>query len=270
MDAFAVEPRRDAPILVRILVTKREIFEFPLQSPDTEPVGERREHLERFLRDALLSRRRIVLGAAQHDDALGELDDRHAHVVDHRDEHTADVVDLIAGFPRRATAVGQFEQAHRSDAFDVGDEMRHVTRSTSRSSMSIVAYPPRTQRYTSPADNRRRVHTQFGHQIRELDAAADDLVVAFVATVLTNASPCCSRSRSSRRSAAHSRSSHAVPSKRPSRNAVRPVCNVTISVRTLRAFRHASCAETCRIHAPSTVRNRTSRAPPASRAKLTG
>ncbi len=61
MDPLAVQTRGDAPVLVRILVTERQVLEFPLQPPDAEPVGQRRKHLQCFFRHALLPRRRSLL-----------------------------------------------------------------------------------------------------------------------------------------------------------------------------------------------------------------
>ncbi len=119
IDALAVQLRSNSAVLVRVLVTKRQIFEFPLQSPDTQAVCQRRKDLERLLRDAQLPRTLLTFDPAQRHDAFSEFEDRNAHVVDHRNEHPAHVVHLIARFPRQQRRIRQFEQAYGSDALNI-------------------------------------------------------------------------------------------------------------------------------------------------------
>src|SRR5690606_8192488 len=55
------EPRRDAPIVVRLEVSEREVLELPLELPDPEPARERRVDLARLERETLALVGRPVL-----------------------------------------------------------------------------------------------------------------------------------------------------------------------------------------------------------------
>ena len=73
---------------------EREILELPLHRVDAEPVRERRVDLERLLRLLHLLLLAEVLDLAQVVQAVGELDQDHAHVLGHRDDQLAVVLRL--------------------------------------------------------------------------------------------------------------------------------------------------------------------------------
>ena len=73
---------------------EREILELPLERVDAEPVRERRVHLERLLRLLDLLLLAEVLDRAHVVQAVRELDQDHAHVLGHRDDHLAVVLRL--------------------------------------------------------------------------------------------------------------------------------------------------------------------------------
>src|SRR5579864_704023 len=86
--------RRDLLVLARVQRLEREILELPLDRVDAEPVRERRVDLERLLRlhDLLLLAQ--VLDRAHVVQPVRELDQDHADVLGHRDDHLAVVLGL--------------------------------------------------------------------------------------------------------------------------------------------------------------------------------
>ena len=45
-----MEPLRHLPVGLRLQKPERQVFQLPLDLPDAQPVGQRREHMQRFLR----------------------------------------------------------------------------------------------------------------------------------------------------------------------------------------------------------------------------
>ena len=76
-------------------ILKGEVFEVLLDPADAEAVGEGRVDVERLLRDALLLLRDHVLQSAHVVRAVGQLDENHANVARHGDDHLAEVFGLL-------------------------------------------------------------------------------------------------------------------------------------------------------------------------------
>ena len=72
-----------------------EVFKFAAQVAHPEPVRDGREDIHRFLRDALALFRLQELQRAHVVQAVGEFDEHDAHVVNHRQQHLADVFSLL-------------------------------------------------------------------------------------------------------------------------------------------------------------------------------
>ena len=128
--ALAVEPAlveqlRDRLVRRGLERAQAQVLELPLELPHAEAVGERREeveHLARRLRRARLRRR--CISVAQRLRALGELDQHDADVLDHREQHLAQVLGL-----RRALLLApRCRRRARIDAHprDAGDQRRDV------------------------------------------------------------------------------------------------------------------------------------------------
>ena len=100
--------RLDLGELARVQHLEREVFELPFQMVDTEPVRERRVHLERFFRFLHLLLLAEVLDRAQVVEAVSELDQDDAHVLRHRHDHLAVVLGLrlLAALERRPGQLG--------------------------------------------------------------------------------------------------------------------------------------------------------------------
>ncbi len=100
MNALAdLAPRsraRRVSVVVRLglEVAERQVLELGLDPADAEPVGERGVDLERLARDALALRRVEVLERAHVVQAIGELDQDDPDVVDHGQDHLAEVLGL--------------------------------------------------------------------------------------------------------------------------------------------------------------------------------
>ena len=84
----------DLLVLARVQRPEREVLELPLERVDAEAVRERRVHLERLARLLHLLLLAHVLDRAQVVQAVGELDQDHAHVLRHRDDQLAVVLGL--------------------------------------------------------------------------------------------------------------------------------------------------------------------------------
>ena len=95
VNAAFVHAGRDAPILLRMQVTEAEVFQFPLELPDAQQIGQRRKEIHRVLRDAHLLFRRHVAQGAHVVQAVRQLDENDTHVVAHRQHHLAQIM-LIA------------------------------------------------------------------------------------------------------------------------------------------------------------------------------
>ena len=101
----------DLFVFLRVDVTKGQVFEFPLDLPDTQAIGERRKNVERFLRDALA----FVLGHVAEGthvvQAVCQLDEHHAHIVAHGEEG------LAQGLGNHVGAAARLDRFHYLDGF---------------------------------------------------------------------------------------------------------------------------------------------------------
>ncbi len=75
--ATLVEQTRDASVHLRLQVAEREILEFPLDLPDTEPVRQRRMDVRTELRQRALLGLRRALGRAHAHELAREQDEDH-------------------------------------------------------------------------------------------------------------------------------------------------------------------------------------------------
>ena len=105
-------------------VAQRQVFELPLQLPDTQTSGQRSKHPAGFRGDALSPAGFVILRVPQHHDALSQLDHRDPGVVDHGYQHTFYVFYLILSLLFQQRRVGHFQQAR-------GSKIRHILRDLS-------------------------------------------------------------------------------------------------------------------------------------------
>jgi hypothetical protein len=91
----ARQPRFDQVVVVRIQLHERKVLELSLDFPDTEAMRERRVDVERFAADAQPALGGVPVDGAHVVEPVTELDEHHAHVLRHGDEHLADVLGLV-------------------------------------------------------------------------------------------------------------------------------------------------------------------------------
>ena len=80
--------------MIRARGSESQIFELAANQDHAEPVGHGRVNVERFARDALLLFGIEELQRAHVVQAVGQLDHHDAHIVDHGEQHLADVLGL--------------------------------------------------------------------------------------------------------------------------------------------------------------------------------
>ena len=104
----------------RLQVHERQLLQLVLHLAHPQAVGDRGVDVERLLGDAGAAVLRHVLEGAHVVQAVGELDEDHANVVDHRQEHLAEVLRLalLAGRERDGADLGD----PLDDVGDVGAE----------------------------------------------------------------------------------------------------------------------------------------------------
>src|SRR5690606_19365542 len=97
IDAPFGQATRQVAIGGRIDAAKRQVFELPLELPDPEPVGKRREHLERLAAERFATGLGQVARIPEQLHLAGQPHQYHAHVVDHGDQHLAEVLVRVPG-----------------------------------------------------------------------------------------------------------------------------------------------------------------------------
>ena len=93
-----IQQLRDFLVQLRLQIAHRKVFQFPFELPYAKPVGQRRKEAAGLLRDLSLLFRLRARQMAQGLGALGELDQHHADVLHHRQQHLAQAFDLLRGF----------------------------------------------------------------------------------------------------------------------------------------------------------------------------
>ena len=81
-------------IFIRIQMAKRQVFQLAAHQPHAEPVSNWCIDIQRFPGDALLLFRRQKFQRAHVVQSVGQLDHHHAHIIDHRQQHLAQVFRL--------------------------------------------------------------------------------------------------------------------------------------------------------------------------------
>jgi hypothetical protein len=146
--------------------------------PDAQAIGERSEEIEHFPRRLLP--RVLALGAARHQEAqrgraFSELDQDHANILDHREEHLAQALGLRRALVRIALRRRRPDLVHPCRA---GDERRRIGAEASGDVVRIErmgAGEPDEQRRT----HRPGIEFQAGDDHRRADRTVDqELAVA--------------------------------------------------------------------------------------------
>ncbi len=87
---------------VGLQVAEGQVLQLPLDLPDAQAAGQRRVDVQRLARDAPLLLGAHVAQGAHVVQPVGQLDQHHAHIADHGQEHLAQALDLRDRGCRRA------------------------------------------------------------------------------------------------------------------------------------------------------------------------
>ena len=120
VEAALVQQLGDLLVLLRLQVAEGDVLQLPLDMADAEAVSQRRVDVEHLAGHAQAL---LVVGMLDRADgagALGQLDQRHAHVVDHGHQHLAQVLHLRlrADHHRLARVDAVADGGHAQHAFD--------------------------------------------------------------------------------------------------------------------------------------------------------
>ena len=113
----------DLAVLLRLDVLEGEVLQFRLELADAEAVGQRRVDLHRLQRLLALLVGVGERGGAHVVQAVGQLDEDHADVVDHRQDHLAQVLGLLRLLALAALVVPLVLPVERGGAAQLGDPL---------------------------------------------------------------------------------------------------------------------------------------------------
>ena len=167
--AAAVQIRHHFLVLFRIQVAEGEIFERPLELPDAEPPGQRREELDRFARHDVprraVERLAALAGVAQGDDSFRQLRDRHPRIVDQRDQQMPHVLGLASRLRRKHRGILEGEHVHGVEAQHRAHQFRHFPRQRFDSDVAALYGEQR-----HAGHHRHDVHLQLPEQLQKREA----------------------------------------------------------------------------------------------------
>src|SRR5690606_27482079 len=106
-------------VVFRLQISEREVFEFPFQLADTQSVSQRRVDVKDFAGDPATFFLAGVFDCPDGAGTLGQLDQRNPHVINHGQQHLADVFDLVLVLSEYtgAAGVGFINSRHAQYAF---------------------------------------------------------------------------------------------------------------------------------------------------------
>jgi hypothetical protein len=170
VEAALIDQLGDLLVGMRFERAKRKILELPFELPDAEPVSERREQILRFARGLQTM---VALAADQKPQrlrAFRKLDEHHANVADHGQQHLAQILGLDVTVLFRCDA--DLRCADRTHARDAGDQMPDVGAEFFRKLLAVEAIE------VGSADQDRRAHRirielESGHDRRSRERAVE-------------------------------------------------------------------------------------------------
>ncbi|RMQ54470.1 hypothetical protein ALQ01_05585 [Pseudomonas savastanoi pv. glycinea] len=133
-EALAVQPALvqqlgDLLVLIRLQVAERQVFQLPLDMPDTQTMGQRCIDVEDFASHTIAFFVVGVLHRTNRAGTFGQFDQRNTNVVDHRHQHLAQVFDLrlTAEYQRLTRAEAGADRGHAQHAVDQFGDRRAKT-----------------------------------------------------------------------------------------------------------------------------------------------
>ena len=92
------------PVHLRMDVAEAQILQFPLELPDAQPVGQGRKDVQRLACDPFALVGRLAAQGAHVVQTIGQLDEHHARIFHHGQEHLAQGLGLGVGHARLGIA----------------------------------------------------------------------------------------------------------------------------------------------------------------------
>ena len=122
IDAPLMQQLSDAFIFRRVQIAEAVIFKLPLKLADPQTVGQRRVNIGALFRrqHALIFRR--IFHFTQMGNTLGDFNHHAAEVINHRQQHAANVVHLFRGDRIRMGGFKLTYRGHIPHAVDQGDD----------------------------------------------------------------------------------------------------------------------------------------------------
>ena len=145
----------DAPVVIGLQETERQVFELPLELPEPQAVGERREHLARFERQALARGGVAVLRGVEIDELPREPRQHEARIAHHRQQH------LAQGFGLRGFEVVRGRRHGRQpDVAEVREFVRQLAHGRPEMQLDLARFRGR-RRECRLRHQRRREHARL-------------------------------------------------------------------------------------------------------------
>ena len=117
-DAPRFDGRRDLLVADRVGVAESQIFKLAAHLAHAQPMSQRRVDLQCLPRDSFLALRPEVFQGAHIVQPVGQLDQHHAHIGDHGQQHLAHIFRLAV------LAIGKLNFVDIGDAFDDARNLR--------------------------------------------------------------------------------------------------------------------------------------------------
>ena len=171
--------RLDLRVLARVQRLEREVLELPLERVDAEPVRERRVDLERLARLLHLLLLAEVLDRAQVVEAVGELDQDHADVLGHRDDHLPVVLGL------GVLAALELDPGQLGDAVDeLGDLVAELVLDRLQVGVGVL-----DDVVEERGGDRLLVEVELGEDLRDAERVVDELLARAALLAVVGAAP---------------------------------------------------------------------------------
>ncbi len=144
----------DAPVVVGLQEAEGQVFELPLELPEAEAIGERREHLAGFERQPLARGGVTVLRGVEIDELPREARQHQARIADHRQQHLAQRLGL-----RRLEVVRGGRHGREPDVAEMRELARQRAHARARNAArSRALRRARTRTPPAPSAPRRAPH----------------------------------------------------------------------------------------------------------------
>lgn len=171
IEAPLVQQLGDLLVLLRLQVTEGQVLQLPLDMADTKAMSQRCVDVEDFPGDPVALLVVGVFHRANRAGPLGQLDQCHTHVIDHRHQHLAQVFHLGLGAEHEGLA-GAEAGADRRHAQHAVDQLgHHRAEALADGRQRDLAFTDATVEYRG--HQRILIQLEVGKDLRDLEAGAE-------------------------------------------------------------------------------------------------